>query len=85
VAHIYAGILGPLAFLTSLGRGAIHGGTTESTLFSAWCSLLLFSAIGFAIGWLAGWIVEDSVRGRISAELAAEKAAGAQGPGGLGD
>ena len=70
---MYAGILGPLAFLTCLARGLIHGGGTETVLLTAWCSLLVFAAIGGVIGWVAERIVEDSVRGRISAELAAEE------------
>ena len=77
MAQIYAGILGPLAFLTSLGRGIVHGGGTEAVLWTAWCSLLVFSAIGYVLGWLGQRIVEDSVRGRISAQVAAEKAADA--------
>jgi len=82
VAHVYAGILGPLAFLTSLARGVMHGGGIESVLWTAWCSLLVFSAVGYAIGWVADWIVEDAVRGRISAELAAEPAKGPAAEGG---
>jgi hypothetical protein len=78
VAHTYAGILGPLAFLTSLARGVIHGGGSESLLWGAWCSLLLFAAVGYLIGWVAGQTVEESVRGRISSKLAAEGAA--EGP-----
>lgn len=73
MAHVYAGILGPLAFLTSLARGALHGGGTESVLWTGWCSLVAFAAVGYVIGWVAGKTVEESVRGRISAELAAEQ------------
>jgi hypothetical protein len=73
VTHVYAGILGPLAFLTSLARGVMHGGGTESVLFGAWCSLLAFAAVGYVIGWVAGKTVEESVRGRITAELAAQQ------------
>ena len=71
MAYIYAGILGPLAFVTSLARGLVHGGGAQSTLFAAWCSLLVFSAIGLVVGWLASQTVEQSVVGRVSAELAA--------------
>jgi hypothetical protein len=73
VAHVYAGILGPLAFLTSLARGALHGGGTESVLWTAWCCLLVFSVVGYLVGWVAGKTVEESVRGRIAAELAAQQ------------
>ena len=80
MTHIYAGILGPLAFLTSLARSAIHGGGPESVLLTAWYSLLAFAAVGYVIGWVAGKIVEDSVRSRISHQLAAEVPADASGP-----
>jgi len=75
VAHVYAGILGPLAFLTSLARGVMHGGGTQSVLWTAWCSLLAFAAVGYVIGWVAGKTVEQSVHGRIRAELAADQPA----------
>lgn len=80
MAQTYAGILGSLAFLTSLARGLIHFGGTESVLWSVWLSLLVFSVVGYLIGWVAEKIVEDSVRGRISAELAGEETARAPQP-----
>jgi hypothetical protein len=73
VARIYAGILGSLAFLTSLGRGIAHGSQTESVLITAWCSLLVFAPLGYVIGWVAERIVQDSVRSRISDELDARR------------
>ncbi len=80
VARIYAGILGPLALLTSLARDAIHGGGAEAALWRSWCSLLAFAAVGYAIGWVGQRIVTDSVRSRIAAELAARKASEAPEP-----
>jgi hypothetical protein len=75
VARIFAGVFGPLAFLTSLARGAVHGGSAESTLLAAWYSLLVFSAIGYVIGWAAGATIEQSLRATVAAELAAREAA----------
>jgi len=75
VAHLYAGILGLIALLTSVIRGLIHGGGVESVLWAAWLSLLGFGVVGFVVGWFAERIVEDSVRGRILAELAADEPA----------
>ncbi len=72
MARIYAGILGPLAFLTSLAHGLMHGGGV-SILMTAWCCLLLFAAIGFIVGGVADRIVADSVEGRIQRELAARE------------
>ena len=69
MARIFAGIFGPLAFLTSLARGAVQGGSADSTLLAAWCSLLLFSAAGYLIGWVAGLTIDQSVRATVSAEL----------------
>ncbi len=76
MARIYCGILGLLAFLTTLIRGWIHGGDTESILRTAWLSLLLFSVIGLVIGWIAARIVEESVNARLAAELAAKSEGG---------
>ena len=80
MAHIYAGILGPLAFVTSLARGAIHGGGVEGVLWTAWAGLLAFAAVGYIVGWVAERIVEDSVRGSISARLAADQEPGTDRP-----
>jgi len=75
VARIYAGILGPLAFLTSLGHGAMHGGGGMSVLWTGWCCLVVFAAVGYVVGWVAERIVEDSVHSRITAELAVRQEA----------
>ena len=80
MARVYAGILGPLAFLTSLARGALNGGSAESVLFCAWCCLLAFAAAGYVIGWVAERTIAESVRGRILAELDAESAEETSGP-----
>ena len=76
MAPRYAGILGPLAFLVSLARGIAHGSPVETVVWTAWCHLLLFSAIGYLLGWLARRTVDESVHGRLAAELAAEPRAG---------
>jgi hypothetical protein len=67
VARTYAGILGPLALITSLARGALHAWPTEKTLLIAWMALVGFAALGWLAGWVAGRIVEDEVRGQIAA------------------
>lgn len=74
MARTYAGILGPLAFLTSLALGVLHAEETDSVLFAAWVSLLVFSVVGCVIGWIAGRTVEESVQAIISAELESKEA-----------
>jgi hypothetical protein len=73
VARTYAGILGPLALVTSLARGSIHATDPQTMLFGAWCSLLMFAAAGWVIGWIAGRVVQESVGATIRAELAQEQ------------
>lgn len=70
VAHVYAGILGLLALVTSLADGLIHSRDTETILFGAWLSLLVFAAFGYLAGWIAERIVDESVRSQVTAELA---------------
>jgi len=70
VARIYAGILGPLAFLTSLAHGALHGRQADAILLAAWYALLGFTALGSVIGWLAGRMIEEEVLARVSARAA---------------
>ena len=73
MARTYAGILGPLALLTSLVHGMMHGGSTLSVVWTAWCATLVLSAVGYVLGWIAERLVEDAVQGRIAAELAVRR------------
>ncbi len=71
----YAGLLGPLAFLTAIGHGLLHAAAIEQTLLRASMALFAFAAIGYVAGELAGWIVNDSVRASLVAERARQQAA----------
>lgn len=73
MARIYAGILGILAFLTTLARGALHGDSAESSLWLAWCCLWAFAAVGYVLGWMAEATVEQSVITQVEAELAVQE------------
>ena len=73
MARQYANILGLLALTVSLMRGILAGNTGETTLWTAWLSLLAFAAIGAVIGGLAEWIVRDAVSSRIMLELQENK------------
>ena len=75
MGRVYAGILGPLAFLAVVIRGWKNGWPTESSLLSAWLAFVALAAIGYIVGRLAEWIVDESVRTRMLAELAAREAA----------
>ncbi|MDY0168643.1 MAG: hypothetical protein RBS80_18995 [Thermoguttaceae bacterium] len=70
MARIYAGILGPVAFLTALARGFLLGAEVQSTLFQAWCALWCFAVAGYVVGWIAERTIEQSVHDRITRELA---------------
>lgn len=75
MARIYAGILGPLGFLTSLAHGVIHARSTEASLLTAWGSLIVFAVVGYLVGWIAGRIVEEAVSEHVSVELAERQTA----------
>lgn len=66
----YAGILGPLAFVTMLARNWFAESAPSTKLAQAWLALVAFAVLGFIIGWIAARIVEDSLRAQILAELA---------------
>ena len=69
MARIYAGILGPVAFLTALARGFLLGDEAPNMMFAAWCALWCFAAAGYVIGWIAEKTVEQAVQDRITKEL----------------
>jgi len=71
VARIYAGILGPLALVTSIVHGIFHARQEEAILLTAWGNLLVFAMIGCVIGWIAGRTIEESVSTTVSRQLAA--------------
>jgi hypothetical protein len=74
VGRSYAGVLGPVAFVTMIARGLLGGGGSQTTLLHAWIALLSFAMLGYVIGRLAGLIVQESVQGKVAAELAAHDA-----------
>jgi hypothetical protein len=74
----FAGILGLVAFSTTVLRGAIHGVADEAML-TATIHLFAFAAAGWILGTIAESTIEQSVRLRFAAELkAAEEAAQAE-------
>ena len=73
MARIYAGILGPVAFLTALARGLLLGGEVRGMVFQAWCALWCFAVAGYVVGWIAERTVQQSVHDRITRELATKQ------------
>jgi len=73
VARTYAGILGSLALLTSLARGFLHAQSTDTMLLTAWCSLMVFAAVGYVVGGIAARTVEESVIATVQSRLTQEK------------
>lgn len=69
----FAGILGLVAFSTSVLRAAIAGHSPDSALLTATILLFAFTAGGWVLGSIAESTVEHAVRTRFEAEL---KAAG---------
>ena len=75
----YAGILGPIAFLTMLIRGVVRGSSADGVLISSAASLLIFAAIGYVIGRIANHIVLEAVRQRFDRDLKTQKSPSAAG------
>jgi len=80
VGRTYAGILGFLAFCTTLARGGFAGGDARATVQTACLHMVVFAMVGFVIGQVATWVIEDSLRSRLAYELAAKEAAGSSPP-----
>lgn len=73
MARTYAGILGPLAMLTTLAHGVLHGGAAEFTLESALVALWVFAAVGYLAGRIAAAILEDALRARMAPPPSAQR------------
>ncbi|MEQ8791410.1 MAG: hypothetical protein RIC55_34425 [Pirellulaceae bacterium] len=69
MGRTYAGILGPLTFLTVVLRGAIEGRGAEGTLLTASLLMFAFAGLGYVLGRVAALIVDDSVQAEFRAEL----------------
>ena len=65
----YAGILGLLAFVVILVRGAIHASSAESVLIAGVGFLIAFAAAGYVIGRVAEQVVLESVTRQFQDEM----------------
>lgn len=70
----FAGILGLVAFSTTVLRGAIAG-VADDALLTATIHLFAFAAAGWVLGSIASSTVDQSVRSRFAAELKATEEA----------
>ena len=75
----YAGILGCLAFSTTLFRGALAGISPDDVLLTATISLFAFAAIGWIVGSFAETTVVQAARTRFETELKAAQTATTKG------
>ncbi|MFV1966988.1 MAG: hypothetical protein ACC628_16300 [Pirellulaceae bacterium] len=75
MGRMYAGVLGPVAFVTTLARGLIDAGGVETTLKVATFCLFAFAAIGYVAGRIADLMVIETVRARIHEEIQARETA----------
>ena len=72
----FAGVLGPVAFVTIVARGVLRGSDLGSTMQTACLCLFGFAALGYLVGRVAAATVNESVNYKFKAEL---KAAGDNG------
>ena len=66
----YAGVLALIAFITVILRGTVRGASTESIVFYAWLSLLVFAVCGYLIGAIAASVVDHAAELRVVQQLA---------------
>jgi len=72
MGRTYAGILGTLACLTTIGRDFVAGTAGEATLLEAWWALLAFAAGGAILGALASAAMEEAARWEVQRESTAQ-------------
>ena len=71
MGRTYAGILGLIAFSTTLIRGGLAGSSADEATLTATILLFAFAAVGWMVGSIAETTVIDSVRSRFNAEMLA--------------
>ena len=72
MGRMYAGVLGPIAFLTIVTRSLIEGGAAVGTMQIATLCLFLFAGVGYVIGQIGELVVWDSVHRRFDDEMRSE-------------
>lgn len=64
MGRAYAGILGPLAFVTVIARTVLDGGNAQHTLLCAMGALFVFATIGYVVGLIAERVVVEGIETR---------------------
>ncbi len=62
MGRTYAGILGPLSFVTVIARSMVDGGSAESALIAAALALFVFAGIGYIVGSIAERAVMEAIQ-----------------------
>ncbi|MEX0586560.1 MAG: hypothetical protein WD176_07950 [Pirellulales bacterium] len=75
MARSYAGVLGLVAFATTIAHGLLHGRGAQSTMLWASLGLATFAVIGSLLGSVAAATVEEAARLKMARQLAAHKEA----------
>lgn len=70
MGRVFAGIFGSVAFLVVILRSLLAGCSVESTLETAWVTLVIFSLLGGWLGWTADGAIHQSVQTQLAATLA---------------
>lgn len=61
MGRTYAGILGPLSFVTVIARSIVDGRSAESALLTAALALFVFASIGYIVGSIAERAVMETI------------------------
>jgi len=64
MGRAYAGILGPVAFVTVIVRAAIHGGDASQAVAAALVALGVFALLGLILGTIAERVIREAIEMR---------------------
>ena len=65
----YAGILGLLAFATTVARGVLHQSSISSAMLVAAGCMFAFAGLGYVLGNIAEATIAEALKARFAAEM----------------